>query len=483
MRQRNVLVGLIAVSLAAVAAFTLYNALYLAPAYSRLVVESAQKDAERVAVHLSAQFFGKSGLLASLENTPAFRAAVADHLAGYNLERLKAFAPDGTIVFSTVPSEEGTRNTKPYFLEIVARGRAHSVVVPRNGRTLDERPVRVDVVETYVPVMRGGRFAGAFETYHDVTGQMEKAEDLLARSNLIVLLMAGALVAAAAVASRRAVLAIRERDQAARALQQERDRLEGMVAERTEALRSSHDNLELLVAERSAALETANRNLHDLSGHLHIAREEERTRVAREIHDELGQSLTAMRMELSLLRRGLSAEQRQAIERAESLSALVESTTQVVKRISQDLRPGILDHLGLPAAVEWHAEEFERRTGIPCAVTVDPVDMVLDEQRSTALFRILQESLTNVARHANARGVNVLLRRGETDIELQVQDDGRGMDGRNAAAGSFGIIGMQERVRSWGGTVTVDGAPGRGTTVTTRLPANKERRRDPTARR
>jgi signal transduction histidine kinase len=475
MRKRNVLVNLIAVSLAAVAAFALYNALYLGPAYFRLVVENAQKDAERVAVHLSAQFYGKAGVLAPVELTPAFRAAVEEHLAGYGLERLKAFAPDGTIVFSTVPSEEGTRNTRSYFHQIVARGRTHSVVVPRSSRTLEGRSVRVDVVETYVPVMRSGRFTGAFEIYYDVTSQMEQAEHLLARSNLIVLLMAGGLAAVVAVTSRRAVLAVRDRDRAAQALQRERDRLEQTVAERTEALRRSHDNLEQLVAQRSAALEAANRKLHNLSGHLHTAREEERTRVAREIHDELGQSLTAMKMELSLLRRGLPADQRQGIERAESLGALVEATMRAVKRISQDLRPGILDHLGLSAAVEWQAEEFEKRTGIPCEVTIDPVDGALDEQRSTALFRILQEALTNVARHADARSVDVRLERDGTGLVLQVRDDGQGVGDRGAAPGSFGIIGMQERVRGWDGSVDVSSARGQGTTVTARVPLAQER--------
>lgn len=438
MRQHNVLLGLIAVSIAAVAAFALYNALYLGPAYFRLVVENAQKDAERVAVHLSAQFYGKAGVLAPVEFTPAFRAAVGEHLDGYGLERLKVFAPDGTVVFSTVPAEEGTRNTRPYFHEIVARGRAHSVVVPRSSLTLEGRTVRVDVIETYFPVMRSGRFAGAFEIYYEVTGQMEQAENLLARSNLIVLLLAGGLTAAVVVASRRAVLAVRERDLAAR------------------------------------ALDLVNRQLHDLSGHLHTVREEERTRVAREIHDELGQSLTAMRMELSLLRKSLPAEQRQGLERAESLGELVEATTRAVKRISQDLRPGVLDHLGLSAAVEWQAEEFEKRTGIPCEVTLDPVEIALDEGRATALFRILQEALTNVARHADARSVDVLLRKDGAGIVLRVRDDGRGMDQPGAAQGSFGLIGIQERVRGWDGLVEVSSARGQGTTVTVRLPASGE---------
>lgn len=430
MNLRTVVAGLTAVSLLAVAAFALYNALYLGPAYADLVVEGARKDAERVAVHLAAQFFRGEGMLAPAAITPELRAAVTGDLEAHGLERLKAFAPDGTVVFSTDPAEEGQRNTRPYFVGIVARGRTHSVVVRQGGASQEGRALATDVVETYVPILRGGRFAGAFEVYYDVTGQLDRAGALLGRSNLIVLLIAGGLLAAVAVSSRRAVAAVRERD-------------------------------------------GANQRLHELSGHLHTAREEERTRVAREIHDELGQSLTAMRMELSLLRRGLPPGQGVAGERAASLAALVEETARSVKRISQDLRPGILDHLGLPAAVEWQAEEFERRTGIPCAVAVSAEEAALDEQRSTALFRILQESLTNVTRHASAGSVSIRLAREGADLVLEVQDDGRGCDAAAAPPGSFGLIGMQERVRAWGGTVGVEGAPGGGTTVTVRLPAGE----------
>ena len=472
MIRRNVFAGLVVASFATAVAFPLYAALYLWPSFLRLVNENEQREAERVAVYLSERFFPGDGGTPLPEITPAFRAELSAQLVGYGLERIKAFAPDGTVVFSSDPAEEGTRNTRPYFHEIVARGRTHVAVTPRQGKTPEGRTVNADVVEVYAPVMRGERFVGAFEVYHDVTGWTRGMRRLIARSGLVVLLMTGGFLAGIVLLSRRAARAVRQRDQAAEALQQERDRLEAAVGERTEALRRSHDDLERLVAERSSALEAANRRLHDLSGHLQSAREEERTRIAREVHDELAQSLTAMRMELSLLRRGLPADQTQNVERAISMSALVDSTAQAVKRISQDLRPGILDHLGISAAIEWQGEEFERRTGIPCGVTVEPGEIVLDEERSTAVFRIFQEALTNVARHAEAREVSVLLRRDAAGIVLQVRDNGRGMEERRAPGRCFGIIGIQERVRAWGGSVEIASKHGEGTTVTVRLPSS-----------
>lgn len=470
MTQRNVLTGLIAISLAAVVAFALYVALFLAPSLSRLVVGSAKDDAEHVALHLSTRFFSGKDLSPAREFTPSFRAEIAEQLGVFDLERVRTFAADGTVLFSSDPAEEGSRNTLPYFREVVARGRTHATVVPRDGKTLEGRTVRAAVVEIYVPVMRQGRFAGAFEVYRDISGWNREVRHLLVRTTLVVLLMTCGFLLAVVVASRRAVQALRERDRAASVLQQERDHLEAAVAERTEALRNSHGDLERLVAERSAALEAANRRLQDLSGYLQNVREEERTRIAREIHDELGQSLTAMRMELSLLRRGLPADQRQSVERAGALTVLVDSTAQAVKRISQDLRPGILDHLGLSAAVEWQAEEFERRTGIPCDVALEPGEITLDEERSTAVFRIFQEALTNVARHAQARDVSVLLRSDSSGLVLQVRDNGQGMEERRAPGRCFGIIGIQERVRAWHGSLDIASVRGEGTTVTVRLP-------------
>lgn len=475
MTQRNVLAGIATLSLAAVAAFSLSIWLFLGPSFSRLVVGYAQKDAEQLALHLSSRFFQGAGPISTGEITSSFRSEVAAQLANFGLEKVRVFAADGTVVFSSDPSEEGTRNTRPYFRQVVAGGRTHAALVPRAGKTLEGRTVQAAVVEIYVPVMRDARFAGAFEVYRDATGWSREIRHLLVRSTLVMLLLTCGLLAAVAAASLRAVKALRERDRAVLVLQQERDRLEAVVAQRTGELRSSRDDLERLVAERSAALEGANRRLRDLSGHLQSVREEERTRIAREIHDELGQSLTAIRMELSLLRRGLPADQRPSIERARALNSLVDSTAQAVKRISQDLRPGILDHLGLSAAVEWQAEEFERRTGIPCDVTLEPGEITLDEERSTAVFRIFQEALTNVARHAQARDVSVLLRSDGAGLVLQVRDNGRGVEERRAPGRRFGIIGIQERVRAWDGSFDIASVRGEGTTVTVRLPSGLER--------
>jgi PAS domain S-box-containing protein len=227
------------------------------------------------------------------------------------------------------------------------------------------------------------------------------------------------------------------------------------------------------ITERKRAEEDLRRSFEQLRGlaaHLQSVREEERTRVAREIHDELGQALTAIKLDLTALLRDLSTDQEPAVRHCQSILNLLDEAIQSVRRIATDLRPGVLDDLGLVAAVEWAAEEFQARTGIKCHVTLPDVDIAMDPERATALFRIFQETLTNVARHANATQVNIrLVQNG--DLSLEVRDDGKGIPEKQLSAGqSLGILGIRERALLLGGELTISGGPGKGTIVKVRIP-------------
>jgi len=222
-------------------------------------------------------------------------------------------------------------------------------------------------------------------------------------------------------------------------------------------------------------LQKSRDQLRALAARLQNAREEERTRVAREIHDELGQALTAIKIDLTALVRELPMDNGPAVQRSQSILKLVDETIQSVQRIATELRPGILDDLGLAAAVEWAAEEFESRTGTKCRVSLPDADIAMDPERATALFRILQETLTNVARHANATEVKVKLARDNGDLSLEIQDNGQGIGEQQLlASASLGILGMRERSLLLGGNLTIRGTPGKGTTVRVRIP-NVER--------
>lgn len=225
-------------------------------------------------------------------------------------------------------------------------------------------------------------------------------------------------------------------------------------------------------------LERSREELRALTARLHTIREEERASMSREIHDELGQMLTALSMSQRLLidslRNGAEAPPREALAaQLQSMQRVVATALASVRRMATELRPEVLDTLGLPAALEWQATEFTRHTGIECAVSLPEADVDVAPERATALFRIFQEALTNVARHSGARAVHANLRTSAGVVELTVADDGRGMpsDAARGGIGSLGLLGMRERAAMLGGETRVASTPGRGTTVTVRLPA------------
>ena len=228
------------------------------------------------------------------------------------------------------------------------------------------------------------------------------------------------------------------------------------------------------ITERKRSAEVIRKKeeeLRNLTAYMQKATEMERTTIAREIHDELGQALTLLKIDLSLFRKMFSGDQISMLEKTDAMSRLIDKTIQTVQRISTDLRPGLLDDLGLSAAIEWQLEEFQERTGIACKIIIDPGDVTFDRDRNTALFRIFQETLTNIARHAEATEVSVSLQQKDGQIELKVQDNGRGITGEELAhPKSFGLIGIRERAIIFGGDSSVKGSPGKGTTVTVKIP-------------
>ena len=218
-----------------------------------------------------------------------------------------------------------------------------------------------------------------------------------------------------------------------------------------------------------AELEQSRESLRRLSTSVVEAREDERRRIARELHDELGQRLTALKMELSTLPGVGALGERQ--RRVQGLTTMLDDTLASVRRISSDLRPMMLDDLGLNAAIEWLASDAARRMGIEVTVHLNENDALLDDRLATAVFRMVQEALTNVARHARATGVTVVLRQHDGELELVVEDNGIGYpEGAMRREGSFGLLGMRERASMLGGRLEAGNAPGSGARLVVHLP-------------
>jgi PAS domain S-box-containing protein len=225
--------------------------------------------------------------------------------------------------------------------------------------------------------------------------------------------------------------------------------------------------------ERQQHQQIAEEQMRELAARLQAAREDERSRVARELHDELGQILTTLKLELGRAMVALRAERlsTRVVDRLQSLMGLSEIGVATVKRIATNLRPPTLDHLGLSEAIRWEALTFKSRTGIRCNMRTNKTRSALTSEQQTALFRIFQEALTNIVRHAQASAVHVTLTERDGAFELRIRDNGKGItdeESRNPRA--FGLIGMRERAALIGGAFKISGPRGKGTTVQVQLP-------------
>jgi signal transduction histidine kinase len=214
----------------------------------------------------------------------------------------------------------------------------------------------------------------------------------------------------------------------------------------------------------------AQEELSQFAAEAHAIREGEKSRIARELHDELAQSLTALKMDTIWLRDRAADEPQPAADKLNQMVGMLDTAVAATRRIAADLRPLLLDDLGLQPAIEWLANNFTQRTGIPCEVSVDE-DLELHEPHATAVFRIVQESLQNVAKHAAATEASVLVARTQRAVILEVADNGRGFatDAPRKPL-SLGLMGLRERAHLLKGAVTIESEPGRGTRIQVRIP-------------
>ena len=228
------------------------------------------------------------------------------------------------------------------------------------------------------------------------------------------------------------------------------------------------------ITERRRAeeeLRKSREKLRNLAMYLQSIREEERKHIARDIHDELGQILSTLKIDISLLREEIPQKQKSLIAQTKSISTLLDNGIRWVKRIASDLRPSVLDNIGVLAAIEGYTEEFQERKGIECELVLPLEELQVDQDIATAIFRVFQETMTNIARHANAKRAKIILRSVDNAIELTVEDNGIGIEEKKiSASDAFGLIGMRERAQNLGGKLKIDSARGGGTKITLTVP-------------
>ena len=231
-----------------------------------------------------------------------------------------------------------------------------------------------------------------------------------------------------------------------------------------DARKSLNEELEQRVAVRTA-------ELRNLQAHIEAVREGERAHIAREVHDQLGQVMTALKMDIAWLQRNYPSADAAVRERSEEMRELIDGAISSVKRITSELRPSVLDDFGLQAVVEWAAQEFGKRSGVICRVSSHPLSFTMDRTRATVMYRVLQESLTNIARHAGARDVTITMNLEDERFHMTIEDNGKGIPPEKIDdPASYGLMSMRERLRHLGGTLTICGRSGGGTTITASIP-------------
>jgi len=279
------------------------------------------------------------------------------------------------------------------------------------------------------------------------TAQMESAQVqvrrslLLSRIGIAAVTLAGLLAFYLYLRQSTALKLAGERQQAA--LEQERDLLESQVRERTASLA-------------------------ELATHLQQVREEERGHLARELHDELGALLTAAKLDVARLKSRLTGQPPEVGQRLQHLTETLNSGIALKRRIIEDLRPSSLANLGLTASLEILAREFSERSGLEVATNLEPVDV--DESRQLTIYRLVQESLTNVAKYAQAKQVDISVRSYQNHVEVEIRDNGKGFDVKQTRPSTHGLAGMKHRVEAAGGRLTIHSRPGAGTRIAAALP-------------
>lgn len=246
-------------------------------------------------------------------------------------------------------------------------------------------------------------------------------------------------------------------------------KIAGQISFGIKSIRAEHDRIK---AEQE--LLKSREELRHLAKHSKEIREKERIRIARDIHDDLAQTLSAIKLNLTWVKKRLTSEQQELIKKQKETSNMVVDASEMIQRIISDLRPAMLKNLDLVDSIEWLARDFKKRTGIKLFLSICNIPDNFCEQLSLEIFRIVQEALTNVIRHAKATRLTINMNEEKNDLTLIIKDNGRGISKEQMnAADSYGLMGMKERIAPWEGTINYKGITGKGTTVTITIPLKK----------
>lgn len=471
---RNVLLTCLAIA----TIFPMVSISFVYPSFIDLLIRAAEDDAVFTATHLTSMIIPEGKALSKALITGELRHEIEKLTRDFRLERLKIFLKTGEIIYSTRAEDVGTINAEKYFHDIVAEGKIRTKVVKKDTASLEGRVVKSDVVEIYVPLQQNGQFNGAFEIYYDITDRKEKLDRLLSRATFILAIIAFSLLFAILVILFSASQSMMARSLAEDALLKAHQQLEERVQDRTAALAAANEQLRREIAERNAAemaLRETGERLHILSSHLLTAQERERRRISLELHDELGQSLTVLKLQLRSIKSRLKDKGDTLHDNCEQVLQYTDQIIENVRRLSRDLSPSILEDLGLTAALRRLSQDFAKHSQIDIDLQIPDIDHLFSQDRQIIIYRIFQEAFNNVEKHAQATGLSAVVQKNDGQVNFRIEDNGRGFEAEKLASRypterSLGLMAMDERARMLGGVLRIDSTPGKGTTLILSIP-------------
>jgi signal transduction histidine kinase len=474
--------GLVFISLIAVLFLPLYTIFFLSPAFIDFIIKSNEELAADMAVHMESKLIpDKSQQLTRDILTPDVLKKIAGTASDFNLLKVRIMFPDGEIFYSTEGGEVGQVLTIAEFRRTVSSGAPYAQLRKKGQRSLEGMVMPGDVVETYVPILRDGKTIGVFEIYYDITRKKEELNSLLRILYFTLFPVALVLFCAVVLSCRRANKNIARRVAAEEALVKRSEELKEKNDELTELIvvcQERQRKLEEAQQARVQAQEQVQQEMAkrekmriDLLRHMVRSQEEERARIARELHDETAQTLTAASLNFATLQNLLAANPEMAgvVGR---LQGLCKQMHQDLYRLVHDLRPAQLDDLGLVPALRYLVDEGQKNTGLKVTLRISGPQQKLEPFVETIIYRFVQEGLTNVTRYAGTDRAIVSVIYEERQVIARVEDLGRGFDPDQPrqTGGGWGLVGIAERAQSLHGSFRVESAPGQGTMIEIAIP-------------
>lgn len=470
--------GIVAISLLAIVSLPLYMFFFVSPSLVNYISDLKEEEAVDLAIHMESKLIpDKSQVLIPSILTEDIIKRLKGTCLDFNLLKARILLPHGEILFSTDESEVGENIHQDSGESKHLSSKTYTKFIEKGSPDLEGDISCCDIVETYVPIMRNNTFIGGFEIYHDVTADRERLDSLLKLFNLALFPIVLILFSAVIISCRKANNALNKLIEAEASLSRKSLELEQNNEDLTALVAECQERRLQLEEEQKARLEAQNQVKEEQAKreklrveflrHMVQAQEEERARIARELHDETAQTLTAASLNFCTLRKMLEGNTDVA-DVVDRLQELCRKMNKDLYRLVHDLRPAQLDDLGLVAALRYLTDEGQRGTGVK--VTFNTIGSVkrLEPFVETIIFRVVQEALTNVIRHAETDEALVELDFSSQQLViLRVSDKGKGFEssGVQLSRPGWGLVGMAERVESIHGVLTIDSAPDRGTTI------------------